>query len=128
VWHPAKYAELLAKKMMDHKASVWLVNTGWSGGAYGIGKRMKLSVTRSIIDAIHSGSLLKAPSTKDPIFGIDIVTKCPGVPDEVLIPQNTWGDKDQYLLAAQKLAGLFKENFEKYQDGVTAEVRAAGPR
>jgi phosphoenolpyruvate carboxykinase (ATP) len=106
---------------------VWLVNTGWSGGAYGTGKRMKLSLTRQIIDHIHDGGLAKAPTQKDPVFGFDVVTECPGVPSEVLIPRNTWADKAAYDATANKLATLFINNFKTYQDGVTAEVRAASP-
>lgn len=127
VWHPAKYAELLAEQMQKHKANVWLVNTGWSGGSYGTGKRMKLSLTRQIIDHIHDGGLAKAPTQKDPVFGFDVVTECPGVPSEVLIPRNTWADKAAYDATANKLATLFVNNFKTYQDGVTAEVRAASP-
>jgi phosphoenolpyruvate carboxykinase (ATP) len=104
-----------------------LVNTGWSGGAYGIGKRMKLSLTRQIIDAIHNGTLVKAPTQKDPVFGFDVITECPGVPSEVLIPKNTWSDKAAYDAAANKLATLFTNNFKTYQGGVSPEVRAAAP-
>jgi phosphoenolpyruvate carboxykinase (ATP) len=127
VWHPAKYAELLADRMAQHAANVWLVNTGWSGGAYGTGKRMKLSLTRSIIDAIHSGELASAKAVKDPVFGFDIVTECPGVPSEVLLPRNTWKDPAAYDAAANKLATLFINNFKTYQSGASAEVCAAGP-
>jgi len=127
VWHPAKYAELLADKMKHHQANVWLVNTGWTGGGYGTGSRMKLSLTRRIIDAIHSGELAKAPTQKDPTFGFEVVTACPEVPSEVLIPRNTWKDKTAYDAAAKRLAQLFVNNFKTYQDGVSAEVRAASP-
>jgi phosphoenolpyruvate carboxykinase (ATP) len=127
VWHPAKYAQLLAERMAKHSAKVWLVNTGWSGGAYGTGKRMKLSVTRAIIDAIHSGQLENAPTAKDPIFGFDVVTACPEVPSELLIPRNTWSDKTAYDATANKLAQLFTNNFKVYADGVSPEVRQAGP-
>jgi phosphoenolpyruvate carboxykinase (ATP) len=90
VWHPMKYAALLAEKMQQHRANVWLVNTGWSGGSYGIGKRMKLSLTRGIIDAIHSGELSKARTAPDPVFGISVVAECPGIPPQVLVPRDTW--------------------------------------
>jgi phosphoenolpyruvate carboxykinase (ATP) len=113
--------------MREHKANVWLVNTGWSGGGYGTGSRMKLSLTRKIIDAIHSGELAKAPTQKDPIFGFDVVVACPDVPAEVLIPKNTWKDKAAYDAAANKLATLFTNNFKTYAEGVSAEVKAAGP-
>ncbi|NOX58299.1 MAG: phosphoenolpyruvate carboxykinase (ATP) [Planctomycetes bacterium] len=127
VWHPGKYAELLAEKIKKHSAHVWLVNTGWSGGAYGVGKRMKLSYTRSIIDGIHSGALTKAPTQRDPIFGFDVIMQCPDVPPEVLIPINTWADKDAFEKTAKKLANLFIENFKQYEDGVSQSVRDAGP-
>src|SRR5437773_2588322 len=125
VWHPSKYAELLAEKMRNHKARVWLVNTGWAGGAYGTGKRISLKNTRAIIDAIHSGALATAKTERDPIFGFDIVINCPGVPPEVLLPRNTWKDAAAYDETAAKLAGLFRENFKKYEADVGPEVRAA---
>jgi phosphoenolpyruvate carboxykinase (ATP) len=127
VWHPGKYAEMLADRMKQHKANVWLVNTGWSGGGYGVGKRMKLAYTRSIIDAIHAGQLTDAPAEKDPVFGFEVVTAAPNVPAEILKPRNTWSDKSAYDAAAKKLAGLFQNNFKKYEAGVNAEVRSAGP-
>jgi len=128
VWHPGKYAELLARKMAEHDASVWLVNTGWTGGGYGEGSRMKLSYTRAIIDAIHGGALGTAPVATDPIFGFEVVTECPGVPGEILLPRNTWKNKDAYDKMARKLGTLFRENFTKYADGVNDAVNAAGPK
>ncbi len=122
VWHPTKYAELLAAKMKKHNARVWLVNTGWSGGPYGVGKRIKLAHTRAIVDAIHNGKLIGAKTQRDPVFGFEVVTECPNVPAEILIPRNTWPDKDEYDKMAQKLAGLFQANFAKYKDGVSADV------
>lgn len=127
VWHPSKYAELLAAKMRQHKARVWLVNTGWSGGGHGVGKRIKLAHTRAILDAIHNGSLAAAPTKRDPVFGFDVVTACPGVSPEILWPRGTWSDKAAYDAAARKLAGLFIDNFQKYEGGASAEVRAASP-
>jgi phosphoenolpyruvate carboxykinase (ATP) len=128
VWHPSKYAELLATKMQQHRARVWLVNTGWGGGAHGVGKRISLKHTRAIIDAIHSGALSTAKTLRDPIFGFDVVTECPGVPSEILVPRNAWADAAAYDATAAKLAGLFIRNFETYSSGATAEVRAAGPK
>jgi phosphoenolpyruvate carboxykinase (ATP) len=128
MWHPGKYAELLAERIEKYNARVWLVNTGWSGGGYGVGSRMKLSYTRAVMDAIHSGDLENAPTVTDPVFGFDIVTKCPNVPDQMLQPRETWADKSAYDAAAQKLAGLFRENFKSYEDGVGADVLAAGPK
>ena len=125
VWHPSKYAELLADKMKKHHARVWLVNTGWSGGGYGVGKRIKLAHTRAIVDAIHNGALSKSKTQKDKIFGLDVVMECPKVPSEILDPRNTWADKSAYDAAAAKLAELFRSNFKKYESGVSAEVKAA---
>jgi phosphoenolpyruvate carboxykinase (ATP) len=128
LWHPMKYAELLAEKMQRHGARVWLVNTGWSGGAYGVGKRMKLALTRTIVDAIHSGKLAEAPTAADPVFGIGTVTACAGVPGEVLVPREAWADKSAHDATARKLAGLFAKNFAQYESLAPAEVRQAGPR
>ncbi len=128
VWHPAKYAELLAAKMKKHGARAWLVNTGWSGGAYGVGSRMKLSYTRAIVDAIHSGELAKVETKKDAVFGFEVPTSCPGVPNELLWPKNTWSDKGAYDETASKLASLFSENFKKFAEGASAETKAAGPK
>lgn len=126
VWHPNKYAELLAKKMKQHGARVWLVNTGWSGGAYGVGKRIKLAHTRAIVNAIHSGAVINAKTQRDPVFGFEVITECPEVPSEILIPRNTWSDKFAYDAAARQLAGLFRGNFKSYETSVSGEVRAAG--
>jgi phosphoenolpyruvate carboxykinase (ATP) len=118
VWHPRKYAELLAEKIRKHNSRVWLVNTGWIGGAYGTGKRIKLAHTRAIIDAIHNGTLAKVQTHPDTVFGFDLVPECPGVPSDVLVPHNAWTDKVAYDAAAKKLFQLFKENFKKYEGEV----------
>jgi phosphoenolpyruvate carboxykinase (ATP) len=128
VWHPGKYAELLADKLRKHGAQTWLVNTGWSGGAYGVGARMKLKYTRAIVDAIHAGTLHDVPTVEDVVFGLQVPTTCPDVPNEILIPRNTWGDKAAYDEKARRVASLFRDNFKKYEGGVTEEVRGAGPR
>ncbi len=128
VWHPTKYAELLAEKMKSQGAKVWLVNTGWTGGPYGVGKRMSIAHTRAIIDAIHSGALNDAPSEQDPTFGVQVPTTCPGVPDEVLIPRNSWADKAAYDATAKKLAGLFHENFKVFASQASEEILAAAPK
>jgi phosphoenolpyruvate carboxykinase (ATP) len=128
LWHPSKYAELLAEKMKKHQANAWLVNTGWSGGSYGVGARLKLALTRKIIDGIHTGALAKAATTADPVFGVGIVTECPGVPSEVLTPRQTWQDKNAYDATAKKLASLFQNNFKKYEANASEAIRAAGPR
>jgi phosphoenolpyruvate carboxykinase (ATP) len=127
VWHPSRYAELLAAKMKEHNARVWLVNTGWGGGVHGTGKRISLKDTRAIIDAIHSGALAKARTQRDAIFGFDVITECPNVPSEILVPRNAWADKAAYDATAKKLAGLFKDNFKTYEAGASEEIRAAGP-
>jgi phosphoenolpyruvate carboxykinase (ATP) len=111
--------------MKQHQSRVWLVNTGWGGGAYGVGKRISLKNTRAIIEAIHSGALATAATQRDPVFGFDIVTECPGVSKEILLPREAWADKAAYNSTAQKLAGLFRENFKKYEAGVSAEIKAA---
>ena len=128
MWHPSRYAELLAEKIRKHNSAVWLVNTGWSGGAYGTGSRMPLRFTRAIVDAIHNGSLRNAPTTTDEIFGFEVVTECQGVPTEMMQPKLSWRDQQSYLETAQKLAGRFRENFKQYADATTPEVSAAGPR
>src|SRR6516165_10086979 len=117
VWHPSKYAELLAAKMKQHGTRVWLINTGWSGGAYGTGKRIKLAHTRAILDAIHSGALAAAQTKRDPVFGFEVVTVCPGVSPEILWPRDTWTDKAAFDATSNKLARLFVDNFKKYESG-----------
>mmetsp|Transcript_21008 Transcript_21008/g.29470 ORF Transcript_21008/g.29470 Transcript_21008/m.29470 type:complete len:569 (+) Transcript_21008:93-1799(+) len=127
VWHPTKYAEMLAEKMRTHKVNAWLINTGWIGGSYGVGSRIRLKYTRAIIDAIHSGELANAPTAKLPIFGIDIPTKCSHVPDEVLIPRESWKDKDQYDKTLRKLAELFGKNIQRFNIQ-SKEILNAGPQ
>ena len=128
VWHPSKYAEMLAEKMSEHGANAWLINTGLTGGAYGVGERMSLKHTRAIIDAIHDGSLATMPTVEDPTFGFDVPTQCPNVPSEILIPRNTWTDPAAYDKTARKLATLFTENFETYAEGSHPDIVEAGPR
>ena len=128
VWHPTKYASLLADRLKKHNAQTWLVNTGWSGGAFGTGKRMKLSYTRAIIDAIHSGELNDVPTKKEPFFGLEVPQSCGNVPTEILDPRQTWQDKAAYDKTAKKLATLFVENFKKYADRASEDVRKAGPQ
>lgn len=128
VLHPGVYADLLGRKMAQHDAACWLVNTGWSGGPYGVGKRMKIGHTRAMIRAILGGKLAHVETTPDPIFGVGVPVSCPEVPAEVLQPRNTWSDKDAYDRQARDLARRFNENFKKYESGVSAEVRAAAPK
>jgi phosphoenolpyruvate carboxykinase (ATP) len=124
---PTVYADLLGEKIAHHRVNVWLVNTGWSGGPYGVGERMKIAHTRALVDAALSGALEHVPTVRDPNFGIAVPTDCPGVPAEVLSPRNTWADPVAYDTQAHTLAGMFAENFKEYSDRVGAEVRAAGP-
>jgi len=119
VWHPNKYAELLAHKVRHHNAQVWLVNTGWAGGAFGVGERMALAHTRAIIDAIHSGKLRNAPTVTDAVFGLHVVTKCPHVPDDILQPWQAWSDRAAYDATAKKLAASFQHNYDTFQSGGT---------
>jgi len=128
VWHPGVYAKLLSQNLKKYGSKVWLVNTGWSGGAYGKGARIKLHHTRAIIDAIYAGDLNDAPTETDPVFGFDVVTACPNVPGEILRPKATWDDTDAFDRTAYKLAKLFIDNFTQYADGVSKAVRATGPK
>ncbi|MGL4943571.1 MAG: phosphoenolpyruvate carboxykinase (ATP) [Thermoguttaceae bacterium] len=127
VWHPAKYAEILAAQMKKHGATAWLVNTGWSGGKYGVGKRLSIKHTRAIIDGIHSGGLVKSKMTKTPIFGLEVPSQCTGVPVEILTPRGLWKDPAEYDKTALHLAGLFKLNFAKFEDVASDAVKNAGP-
>jgi len=128
VWHPTKYATMLGELLNTHGAQVWLVNTGWSGGAYGVGKRMKLSHTRAMVHAALDGRLQSTATTTDPIFGLQMPTAIDGVPSEVLNPRSTWTDGAAYDTQARKLAGMFRENITKFGDAVHANILAAGPQ
>lgn len=127
VWHPGKYAELLAQKIQKHQTRVWLVNTGWCGGAYGTGKRISLKHTRAIVDAIHDGSLQNAPSETEPTFGLQMLAACPNVPAEILNPRLAWRDQRAFDITSKKLAQLFANNFNLYADDASDAVRQAGP-
>jgi phosphoenolpyruvate carboxykinase (ATP) len=127
VWHPSKYAKLLAAKIAQCGTHVWLLNTGWSGGAYGVGRRMSLTHTRHIIDAIHSGELSDANYVSDPNFGFAVPTACSEIPSQMLQPKLTWADPAAYDATAQKLAKLFHNNFEQFADQSTASIVSAGP-
>lgn len=128
VWHPLKYAEMLAAKIREHGSQAWLVNTGWAGGAYGVGSRIKLAYTRAIIDAIHSGELASAATVEDPVFGLHVPVQCPGVPMPLLMPKNAWTDAESYKKTSQKLAKLFEKNFAKYGESAGEEIRGAAPK
>jgi len=126
-FHPTVYSELLAKKMKQHNTKAWLINTGWSGGKYGVGKRMNLNTTRSIIDAIHKGELDNVATKNMPIFNLAIPVECPGVNSNILNPVDTWQNKDEYERVLTNLAEDFIKNFSKYEDKATPEVINAGP-
>ncbi|MEP6466914.1 MAG: phosphoenolpyruvate carboxykinase (ATP) [Parafilimonas sp.] len=125
--HPTVYAEMLGKKMIEHNVNVWMVNTGWIGGAYGTGSRIKLKYTRAIIQAALNGSLKKVEYRKHPVFSMMMPCTCPGVPEELLNPRNTWQNKNEYDDQAKMLAGLFVKNFKTYESKVSKEILAAAP-
>ncbi|MBI1388030.1 MAG: phosphoenolpyruvate carboxykinase (ATP) [bacterium] len=126
--HPTVYAELLAKKMKEHDATVWLINTGWTGGAYGVGKRMRIDHTRAIVNSAIEGRLANVEFKTDPIFGFEVPQSCPGVPGDVMNPKNTWADKDAYDQKAKELASMFVKNFAKFQDKASDEILKAAPK
>ncbi len=128
VWHPTKYAEMLGAKLAEHGSQVWLVNTGWSGGAYGTGTRMKLGYTRAMVRAALSGALESVPATTDPVFGLAVPTAVEGVPAAVLDARGTWPDAAAYDAQARKLADMFRQNIEKFGAAVSPAIKAAGPR
>ncbi|GAB6414964.1 phosphoenolpyruvate carboxykinase (ATP) [Bacillus luti] len=123
----SRYAEMLGEKIEKHDAKVFLVNTGWTGGEYGVGKRMNLGYTRAMIQAALSGELAKAETAKHDIFGLEVPHHVPGVPDEVLMPEQTWADKDAYKVKAIELANEFKENFKKFESVSEDIINLGGP-
>ena len=126
--HPGVYAEMLGERLRASGATVWLVNTGWSGGGYGTGTRMKLKYTRAMLTAALVGSLDDVEFTEDPVFGLAVPNEVPHVPSKVLDPRGTWSDGDEYDSAAAMLAGMFKENFKKFEAQLSDEIKKAGPR
>jgi phosphoenolpyruvate carboxykinase (ATP) len=128
VHNPTVYAQLLGEKIRSHACDVWLVNTGWSGGAYGVGQRMAIEHTRAIIHAALDGALHDTPTRMDPFFGLAVPTACPNVPETVLDPRSTWADPDAYDEQAAKVAGLFFENFRRFNGQVPEEISSAGPQ
>jgi len=126
--HPGFYAEMLGKKMKEHEVNVWMINTGWSGGPYSIGHRMKLPYTRAMITAALEGKLDQVEFEAHPVFGMLMPTSCPDVPAEILNPRNTWADKDSYDSKAKALGAEFINNFKKYASGVSEEILAAAPK
>ncbi|NOH03146.1 MAG: phosphoenolpyruvate carboxykinase (ATP) [Chloroflexi bacterium] len=128
VHHPYKYAELLKRKIERYGATCWLVNTGWVGGPYGIGKRISIRYTRALLNAALGGGLAGVKYKKDPIFGFEVPMTCPNVPNDVLDPSSSWGDKKEYDRRYKDLAMRFKQNFGKFTDGTPREVMEAGPK
>lgn len=126
--HPGKYAKLLGEKLKESGANVWLVNTGWSGGSYGVGNRMKLSFTRAMITAALKGELSNVEYTTHKVFGLAMPNSCPDVPTEILHPRTTWTDANEYDQKANQLAELFIKNFSQYADGVTEDILSAAPK
>ena len=124
---PGRYATMLGERIARHHARCWLVNTGWTGGPYGEGQRMKLALTRAMVRAVLDGRLDDAPTRRDPVFGFDVPTVIPGVPANVLDPRGTWADPAKYDTQASKLATMFRENFARFADQVSESVRRAGP-
>ena len=128
VHHPSFYADLLKRKILRYDVHCWLVNTGWIGGPYGIGKRISIKYTRALLNAALSGKLLKVPYSPDPVFGFDVPQSCEGVPADILNPAGSWTNKEVYNQRYRELAGRFIENFRKFEDRCPPEVRAAGPK
>ena len=126
--HPSVYGNLLKQKIADHQVDCWLVNTGWTGGEFGTGKRMPIKVTRALLNAALDGSLKSAPMIIDPNFGFEVPTACDGVPAEILNPRETWADKAAYDAKARHLVDLFIQNFAKFEDYVDEKIRAAAPK
>ncbi|OLS24532.1 MAG: Phosphoenolpyruvate carboxykinase [ATP] [Candidatus Heimdallarchaeota archaeon LC_3] len=127
VHHPYYYANLLMKKVLEHNADVWFVNTGWSGGQFGVGQRTSIKYTRAMLNAVLDGKLKDVEYYNDPLFGLNVPKSCEGVPEKVLNPESTWGDSKAYWQKYKYLASLFIENFKKYQNGCPPEVLKAGP-
>lgn len=128
VHHPFQYANLLLKKSEQHGAQCWLVNTGWVGGKFGVGKRISIRHTRNLLDAALEGKLDNVEYRTDRLFGFEVPLSCPDVPSEVLVPETSWGDKDDYWKKYDALAARYIENFKKFEDGCPPEVFAAGPK
>jgi phosphoenolpyruvate carboxykinase (ATP) len=126
--HPGVYARMLGERVARHRVKCWLVNTGWTAGPYGEGHRIRLGHTRALVRAALEGKLTDVPTHEDPIFGLQVPQRVPGVPKEILDPRGTWQDPGRYDAQARKLAGMFQENFAKYAGQVDERVRRAGPR
>jgi phosphoenolpyruvate carboxykinase (ATP) len=128
VLHPGVYAKMLGERIARYGTQVWLVNTGWTGGPYGTGRRIPLAATRAMVRAALSGALDEVAYGRDPVFNLDVPAACPGVPADLLRPRTTWRDPAVFDAQAARVAGMFVDNFRAFETAVPAEVRAAGPR
>ncbi len=128
VHHPSVYAELLGDKIREHNVKCYLINTGWTGGPHGVGSRIKIAYTRAMVKAALSGELENGTFRTDPIFGLEVPTEVKTVPAEVLDPRSTWSEGGDYDRAANDLASKFNDNFRKYEEGASQEIRDAGPK
>jgi phosphoenolpyruvate carboxykinase (ATP) len=126
--HPAEYGNLLRKLIGEHQADCWLVNTGWTGGAYGVGRRMPIQATRRLLAAVLNGTLRHADFYRDRNFGFDVPTDLPGIEPHLLHPRKTWADKMAYDAQAARLAGMFQDNFVKFVPHVDDEIRESAPQ
>jgi phosphoenolpyruvate carboxykinase (ATP) len=125
--HPSVYADMLGSRIEEHGSQVWLLNTGWTGGPHGIGRRIRLDLTRRMVTAALSGELDGVATVPDPTFGIGVPTQIAGIPDEILEPRQTWENPSDYDAKAAELAAMFRKNFEQFADRAGADVLAAGP-
>jgi phosphoenolpyruvate carboxykinase (ATP) len=125
--HPRRYAELLGERIRQHDAKVWLINTGWAGGPVGVGERVAIPYTRAMVNAALDGQLDDVATWRDPVFGVEVPESCPGVPDVLLRPRESWSDPAAYDTQAAKLAAMFHENFKNFTDEVPEAIIAAGP-
>jgi len=128
VHHPYVYAEMLKAKILKHGARVWLVNTGWTGGGFGVGKRISIQYTRTLLNDALNGRLEQVEFYQDPVFGFEVPRACPGVPSELLYPASTWGNREEYYRKYDALAARFIENFKLMMDGCPAHIVQFGPK
>jgi phosphoenolpyruvate carboxykinase (ATP) len=124
---PRRYADMLGEKLRNHRSGAWLLNTGWIGGPYGVGRRIELAHSRALVESILSGAFHDVPFRPDPVFGLEIPAAAPMVPYQVLNPATLWHDRDAHRIQAEALAARFRANFAQF-DGVAPEIRGAGPR
>ena len=125
--HPAVYADLLGQRIQHDHVHCWLINTGWTGGPYGIGERINITHTRAMLNAAITGQLDNIPMHKDPVFNLQVPESCANVPTEILQPANTWSDQETYQTAARNLAKAFCDNFEKFSAQAPPEITLSGP-